>query len=553
VEIAPQRQATIVVQFLGVNYCAWFKVRVFVDGWSVGMLSDAGARSILVDAGTHRVSADVGSLRSRKLVLSLEPGDRVVLECGYRRPVFPHFGISVAAGAVFVFLLFGLFRLGIVVQALGVFTALADTVAHFVVPGSSFYLRRRAAPLDADANPQPIDVPIGQAAAARRAGLQMNLKGLLIAIVCCAPLFWVGRELWDHRPANQPARAARLLRSEDSNDRYDAASNLQLLLQFRTLTPEQLHEAIPGLLAVQSDREPRVREAAADCLFTIVFQAMQRGAAVPHVQEVAAGLAEGLVDTLPKVRHDSGLALANIYFGTFMQPLPSNTERFVDLLCHALEDPERENREWARQVLRSIAPRLKQPAPGRLLKLLHATDADTRAHAFKAVVAFSNGIDASLPDLMAALEHEADPGVRRARSLALVGVRPSISSLPVLRRALASPVRVVRFRAADLISSLGPRACEAIPSILPLLQETFVPETAPERKQPEWNDPAVAATWALGAIAPGTPMAVLARASLSEMLRQPGHPWRRADGNWALGRLNPAATLEEANASAPSQ
>lgn len=123
----------------------------------------------------------------------------------------------------------------------------------------------------------------------------------------------------------------------------------------------------------------------------------------------------------------------------------------------------------------------------------------------------------------------------------------------MLRKALSSPARVVRFRAADLISYLGPRASEAVPEVLPLLQETFEPGTTFERKRPEWNDPAVAATWALGAIAPGTPMAEMARASVAEMLRRPGHSWRRTDGEWALGRLDPTSAPSKANAGAPSQ
>lgn len=557
-ETVPHDEATIVVQMVGFTVPGWFKARVCIDDRVVGVLSDAGARSILVDAGTHRVRAYVGSMRSRELGLSLESGERIALECGFKRPVLPHFGISLAIGTGLVFVLLGQLQVGSVVQGLGVLGALVGTVVDFAVPGRSFYLRRRAVVLDADAEARPIDAPTGPAAMGPGRGFQFDLRGLLITIACFAPVLWVGRELWDRRPANQPARAARLLRSEDSNDRYNGAWNLQTLLMIRSLTPEQLDEAIPSLLAALRDQDPRVREAVAACFFSLVFEATKRGAAVPRVQEVAAGLAEGLVDPLPKVRHHSGLSLANIYFGTtvpskVVPALPLDTRRFVDLLCQGLEDPERENQQWARQVLESIAPRLKQPAPAQLVELLRAPDTATRVRAFRIVAAFSSGIDAALPDLIAALEHEADPSARVACSGALIGVRPSFDSFPVLRKALSSPEQVVRFRAADLISNLGPRACEAVPEILPLLEETFEPGTIFERKHPEWNDPAVAATWALGALAPGTPMADTARASLTEMLRRPGHPWRHTDGEWALRRLDPATAAEAANASAPSQ
>jgi hypothetical protein len=113
--------------------------------------------------------------------------------------------------------------------------------------------------------------------------------------------------------------------------------------------------------------------------------------------------------------------------------------------------------------------------------------------------------------------------------------------MPALIQALHSPERLVRFRAADLLSRIGPSASEAVPAVLPLLEERFVPSTDLERKHPEWADPAVAATWALRSIAPETPMAGMARTALEE-LQTSGHPWRRGELESALLRFHP---LEE--------
>ncbi len=131
--------------------------------------------------------------------------------------------------------------------------------------------------------------------------------------------------------------------------------------------------------------------------------------------------------------------------------------------------------------------------------------------------------------------------------MALGGVHPSPASITLLMEALRSPERSVRFRAADLLSRIGPQASEAVPALLPLLKESFEPTTSFEREHPDWADPAVAATWALGAIAPGTGMADTARAAVVEFLNQPGHPWRRRDAEQAQGRLDPAPTGESGN------
>jgi HEAT repeat protein len=343
-----------------------------------------------------------------------------------------------------------------------------------------------------------------------------------------------------------------MLRSENPGSRLSGATDLRILLIRRSLTSKQVDAAITDLVVAQRDQNPDVREAAAGSLHAIVFAANQRAVAVPRVQAVAAGLAEGLRDTMPDVRHHTALALTGIYFGASVrggaQPaLPVDTERFVELLGQALEDPSPEVRSWACQVLRVIAPRLRRAAPARLLTALNAPDSTTRREAIRAVVEFPVAIDLALPALLRIFERDPDRGVRGECWWALVRVRPSRASIPLLMEALRSPKRLVRFKAADLLSRIGPPASEAVPAILPLLKETFEPETSFERQHPDWADPAVAATWALGAIAPGTEMAETARASLLEFLRQPGPAWRRGDAESALRRLNPTPTQESGN------
>jgi HEAT repeat protein len=151
-----------------------------------------------------------------------------------------------------------------------------------------------------------------------------------------------------------------------------------------------------------------------------------------------------------------------------------------------------------------------------------------------------------LPTLFEVAEQDSDPMVRDRSVLAMSGLRPTPASIPVLIQKLRSSERAVRFRAADLLSRIGPKASEAVPALFPLLEEQFVPSTTYERKQPAWNDPAVAATWALRSIAPNTPKAQVARSALLSLLSVPDHPWRRAEVDEALRALEPTSNPVQA-------
>jgi HEAT repeat protein len=563
VEGVPDGEPTLVVQVVGWTGIACPTVQILIDNRPVGVLIDRRARSLPVEAGVHQMTAKVGFLRSRTLVLSLAPGDRITLACGFRRGLLALLSVAFIAvsGAGLLLVGRGLYGQAMAAQGLALGVMVADLLTTVALPGARLYLKRSGVPSDAGSLPERMDaLSLAGRSKRERRGFRISLRGLLLLVACCAPLFWVARELWDRRPGNQPARAFRMLQSGSPGARLSGASDLRLLLILNSLTPKQVDAAISGLLVALRDQNSGVREAAAGSLHSIVFAANRRSAAVPRVQAVAAGLAEGLRDTEPDVRYHTGLALAHIYFDASVsggpQPaLPVDTERFVDLLGQAIEDPNPEVRSWALQVLGAIAPRLKRAAPTRLLAALNAPDAATRRQAIRTVVAFPPSLDSALPALLQVIERDPDPGVRWECSWALVGVRPSPTSIPLLMEALRSPERSVRFRAADLLSRIGPQASEAIPAVLPLLEETFEPVTSFDRQHPEWADPAVAATWALGAIAPGTGMADTARASLMEFQRRPGPAWRRRDAEWALGRLKPASTRKSGNVqvSAPSQ
>ncbi len=98
---------------------------------------------------------------------------------------------------------------------------------------------------------------------------------------------------------------------------------------------------------------------------------------MPQVQAIATGLAEGLRDTQPSVRHDAALALAILYPASRAMwktgpPFPVDAERFVDLLVQVLKDPSPLNRRNVRQVLAALGPQASKAVPA-ILPLLNET------------------------------------------------------------------------------------------------------------------------------------------------------------------------------------
>jgi hypothetical protein len=283
-----------VVQVVGWTGIVCATVEVLVDNYHVGVLRDRRARSLALDVGVHQVAVKVNCVRSRTLVLSLAPGDRIALECGFRR--FVHYGLSLAtiaallAAMVLLFLELRAAMMKVQLLALGLMVV---NLLTFGLPGARISLKRSRVYSDAGALPERMDAPILTGRPERdRRGFRLSLRALLILIACCAPVLWVARELWDHRPENQPARALRMLRSGNPGARLSGAEDLRLLLRLNSLTPKQADAAIPPLLAALRDQDPRVRDAAATSLFSIVTNATTRSAAVPRVQAVAVGLAE---------------------------------------------------------------------------------------------------------------------------------------------------------------------------------------------------------------------------------------------------------------------
>jgi HEAT repeat protein len=560
VEGETDRSATVEVRSVsGSRIAIWgesavSRVLVMINGKRAGMLSDRQPQSFMVAPGVVRVTAKSGFLRSRTLVLSLAAGEIATLDCGFRTG--PHVLLGMLVMSVFGVVNIATTASGTALPSIVYLSAMAvvgalliDLLRGAFTPGARLNLRPHAVLDTADIMPTPAVAPKYLIRTEPLGGrFQVGLRGLLIFVACCAPILWIAREIWDRRPENALARAIRMLRSDDPGERPTGARDLQLLFMLNALRPKEVDAVIPHLLTALRDQQTAVRKPVMYSLFHIVSDCGQRSLPVPRAQPVATGLAEALRDTEFEVRRLSALSLANLYFtysrsGAAASPLPGALDRFLELLSEAVEDPSSEVRSWAFQVLQTIAPRVGRAAPSRLVAALNSKYAVTRREAAYALAHFPVGVDTLLPKLFEYLEQEKDPKARRYCSGALMAVRPSRAAIPHLLRALRSSEESVRFRAAELLGRIGANANDAVPAVLALLVEPYEPSTDFDREHPESTDPAVAATWALRSIAPGTEMAEQARTSLLNFSLMSDQLWRRAAAQAALRYFEPSPDL----------
>jgi HEAT repeat protein len=214
--------------------------------------------------------------------------------------------------------------------------------------------------------------------------------------------------------------------------------------------------------------------------------------------------------------------------------LPFDPVPMADALAGAMRDPSVEVRTASRRALTALATRAAIVPPAGLLAALGpAGSADLREGALAVMPAFGTRLGQSIPLLIEALS-DRDPGLR--------------------------------YRAAGVLGGAGPAARAAVPALIAVLQEPFVPQPdapaptpagrPPVDVPPDRWDPACEAARALGWIARGASASVAreAVAALAGTLRSE-HYWRRhaaAEGLFLLGKGAAAAGPELASALAES-
>jgi HEAT repeat protein len=330
--------------------------------------------------------------------------------------------------------------------------------------------------------------------AGKKRAFRIGVKGLMIAVACCALITWAGLSIRDHWEGYRPLRA---IRAGNTSDRLKAAQDLA---NERGIDDEA---AMTALIHALDDEDARVRAAAAESLGVLVYQLLRvRPPSRPAASELirkwidvaTRGLVLSLSDRDPRVRIAAATAL-----GTMAQnpnPAPPTDEQVA-----ALRDQSIAVR---RRAARQVKGFPDETPPPELVEALRDESAEVRAAAARALARFGPDLDRETPTLLAMLGHD-ETNVRKACDEALEAAWPNPALVSTLIESLASRDRTVRFHAAQLLGRIGPEASDAIPALIAALKEP---------SGSTYADPARGAARALGLMGP-RPEAI---AALVEMI-----------------------------------
>ncbi len=529
-------QTTVVLTHVG-NAWRRLKFTIYIDGRAVGVIADGLPRLVNVTPGAHHVTVKDRLIRSRHEIFHFAEGERLALEFGSAAWAYlPIWLIAMTAMLSFI-----------VSSKIIEFSIIQFTVsflwswALFAIPGLSYFVRPAKTPIDSVLNLRPIDPPNAKALANPIGckGNGVSLRSLVALVAVCALITVAGRDFWDLRSSNLPARTLRNLHSTRESDRKEALHFISYVMSTTKLPTEDENRAVSMILLALKDENTEIRMEALNAIRSLQ---LHFHAKMPRFPEITLGLAEALEDSVPKIRKESASTLFMLSAGSFGKgkpnpPLPVEIDRFLDLLSHGFDDPNPEIRNHVALTLREIGPQVNRAVPKAVLAALHADDSAKRKDAIETVLTFPQSLEESLPELLHLMEHDSNPTLRDLCSQRLWHVKFSPKVIPIFERGLKSPERLVRYRSADKLRGIGAPAKSSVSLLLPLLSESFDQVTPREKESPEYTDPAVAACLALADLAPGTEHVEEVKRTLQALLQRDERPWRRKNAANALSRI----------------
>jgi HEAT repeat protein len=342
----------------------------------------------------------------------------------------------------------------------------------------------------------------------KHARFRFGMKGLLVAIACCALLVWAGVAIRDQLAGPHPLR---VIRSGNAVERQSAAQDL---LHDPSIDADA---ATAGLIEALDDGDSEVRAVAAKCLGSLVADFRVR----PANAKDAPGLLKRRVTVASRALvsalsdRDAGVrAAAAIGLGTMAKrqgrAVTATEELGMLAWCRKhgiqyhpdlmLPPPELFAALWSasnnarRQASKTIKSCPDITFPPELLRALHDQSADVRAAAVRSLGSFATDLDAEIPDLFAMMAND-DATVREGCATALRSMWPKTAAVSTLVGFLKSTDPEIRFLAAQLLGRVGPEASVAIPDLIAVLNE---PISVDWRR----SDPARGAARALGMMGP---------------------------------------------------
>jgi HEAT repeat protein len=286
------------------------------------------------------------------------------------------------------------------------------------------------------------------------------------------------------------------------------------------------------------------------------LDAAQALGSIPADDVAAAvpALAAALGDVDERVATTAAQSLADDAAKAHQAGVPNVTIDIINALTAALKDARPGVREGVARAIGSLAGEVFVEPPKRLIAVLEGDpDVEVRVSAARALGRYGAGLDAVPLALLRSLGGK-EPRVRTACGFALSAIHsaainaaiqgtavtePSPTAIPALIEMLGSRDRDVRYHASSLLSLFGPEAEAAVPALRNVLAEPD-PQMLSAEGSESSGDPATRAAYALGKIAPGTPRAKEAVATLVETMRSAGDASTRGSLASSLAKFKPS-------------
>jgi HEAT repeat protein len=201
-----------------------------------------------------------------------------------------------------------------------------------------------------------------------------------------------------------------------------------------------------------------------------------------RIDVATRGLVPLLSDRDPRVRAAAAIGLGTMARGP--SPGPPAPEQVAAL--------RNESNAVRRQAARMIYGSPAMTLLPELVAALEDESAEVRTAAAQALARFGPDLDPQIPALTAMMQRD-EKNVRKACAEALKAAWPTPALVPTLSGFLRSRDRDVRFYAAQLLGRVGPEARAAVPALIAVLNEPL---------DAMYPDPGRAAALALGQMGP---------------------------------------------------
>ncbi len=267
------------------------------------------------------------------------------------------------------------------------------------------------------------------------------IKSLIMLVICCGGFFWAYKTI---RQEMQPtADLSRLMRSSELAERIDGAR------QLGEVKPENLQASVAILIAAQSDSDDGLRAMLAWALGNDTLTAMTaNNKAVGG--EACQALLKALGDQSEVVRAAAADAFERIVKASKPETFPTESAPVITALVGLMNDPAKLVRKNSGLTLAAFGSIFGiEPPPSLLDGLAKLEQADSRAQVALTLGSFKTGIEP----------------IVKALTLALKDTQPE-----------------VRSNAAASLRKFGPDAAPALSSLIPLVDDPFVPPVVPPPK-----------------------------------------------------------------------